>query len=53
MIDQLKDRTPGNRLSHAGAPSQTVGGGNDGNRDQDEQRGNDFGRHTSETAYGV
>ena len=53
MIDQLKDRAPRNRLSHAGAPSETVGGGNDGDRDQDQDHGKDFGLHTTETAHDV
>lgn len=50
MLDELKDRTPGNRLTHAGAPSQAIREHDAGDGEESQRDGGDRGDHEHETA---
>ena len=53
MIDELKDRAPWDRLTIAGAPSETVRGNHDADGGDDEGYENGKRRHACETSHGV
>ncbi len=49
VLDELKDRPPGNRLTCAGAPSETVGRNDHGESESDADGSDERGRHDLQT----